>query len=72
LHYDGIFAGSSSSDQVRSRGDDLRIHRRLTVAHDNSASIGVFLISWVDPTHTISLSKAGDRAAIGKVLAYLE
>lgn len=45
---------------------------RLTVAHNNSASIGVLLISWLDPTHAIPLSKVGDRATIGKVLAYLE
>lgn len=45
---------------------------RLTVAHDNSASIGVLLISWMDPSHAIALSKVGDCVAIGKVLAYLE
>ena len=71
LHCDGIFAGSSSSDQVHSR-DVLGVLLRLTVAHNNGASIGVLLISRLDPTHTVSLSEVGNRPAIGEVLAYLE
>jgi hypothetical protein len=54
------------------KGNVPNVLLRKTVAHDNSASIGVLLITWVDPTHAISLSKVGDYVAIGKALTYLE
>jgi len=62
----------SSVGEVRSRGEVPDILLLVTVAHNDSTSIGVFLVSWMDPTHAISLSKVGDCIAIGKVLAYLE